>query len=270
MRKWLRLAVSIGVDLLTGGHQAKKYNKDLSKYTFKERADYYRWKIRRVNKRGFHAQFIIKGDEKLPKGQCLFVGNHTSNADPILMLAILYRPLTFLAKKEIKKFPIIGQIVTSLEGSYLDREDLRSEIKTVKHAIETLENNKDVSFLAYPEGTRSHGPDFKVATFHSGTFKIATRLSLPVVPVVMYNCERIFDQHYHYHRYPVQVTFLDPIYEEEYSNWTTAELASYCQKEVEEELVKQKERDRELVKTVNNYSDKKTDKVLLNKSNKKY
>ena len=213
--------------------------------------------------RRLRCSYIIQGKENLPEGQGFFVANHVSLIDPIIVYAVSDRPLAFVAKKQIRKIPLFGKACLAMKCEFLDREDLRSEIKTFHAVDEKLAQYPELSYFVFPEGTRSVGPEFPLAKFHAGTFKIAVRRALPIVPMAMWLSERCLDHRYHYHHYPIQITYLKPILPETYQTMTNAEIAALAQSEIDEELKRMKEKDRELVKSLNHYSDKKTDKVLF-------
>ena len=88
--------------------------------------------------------------------------------------------------------------------------------------------------------------------------------------MVRYFPERVFNQHYHYHKYPIQVRYLKPIYPEEYNERTNQEIAQKVHDETLAALEERKKKDSRLVKELNGYSDKKLNKVLhYNKVTKK-
>lgn len=268
MLKWIRLVAQCLGDLISINHWAKKYTKE-DKAPLTERHDKMAELCNRANKHGLHCEFLIEGKENIPSGQCLFVANHFSMMDPIIMLAVSDRPLSYLAKAQIKHYPVIKWIITASKGEFLDREDLRSEIKNVQNACKLIQSDNSVSFMVFPEGTRAVGPNFEVGPFHAGTFKVATRNELPVVPISVYLTERIIDQRYHYKKYPMQIIFHKPIMPDEYENLTTTELANKARDVVVEGVNLEKSKDRQLVKDLNHYSDKKVDKVLLKKGKNK-
>jgi 1-acyl-sn-glycerol-3-phosphate acyltransferase len=268
MRKWIRLGVQLLPLFISSYHTYHRMAKKPEEYTPQENYAFLRPLAQKTAKR-MRCEFIIKGEENLPKGQIFLVGNHVSLTDPIVCYAISDRPIAFVSKKEVVKFPFFGKLCTAMKCEYLDREDLRSEIKTFKAIDAKLQKYPDLSFYVFPEGTRSKGPDFKLAPFHAGTFKIPVRRNLPIVPMAIWLSERCLDQKFHYKKYPIQVTYLKPILPEDYQHMTNAEIAALAQSEIEEELLKMKDNDREFVKTLNHYSDKKTDKVLMHKKFKK-
>ncbi len=270
MIKWIRLVLTGGPSLVIGSHRCKKFNKNKEKYPIKERCEYANRLARKICRKCFKAEFIFEGKEYLDQvpGQVLFVSNHVSNADPILFLGFSDRPISFLGKKQILKMPFIGNILSSIDGAFIDREDLRSEIKVFHEIQNLLSKEKDLSYVVFPEGTRSKGPEFKMADFKGGSFKIATRLDLPIIPVATWLNERTLDQHYHFHKYPIQVTFCKPILPEEYEKMTTGQIAKIAEDRVKEALAVQKEKDLSLIMKLNHYSEKKAKKVQYSKNKK--
>lgn len=270
MIKWLRLGLTGGPSLILGSHHCKKFNRNKDKYPIAQRCSYASNLARKICRKCFRAEFIIQGEENLKSvpGQILMVSNHVSVADPILFLGFADRPISFLGKNQILKMPFIGNILSSIDGSFIDREDLRSEIKVFHEIQKLLTREKDLSYVVFPEGTRSKGPDFPMADFKGGTFKIATRLNLPILPVATWLNERTLDQHYHYKKYPIQVTFCKPILPDEYDKMTTGQIAKIAEDRIKEALQSLKEKDLSYVMKLNGYSEKKARKVQYSKNTK--
>jgi 1-acyl-sn-glycerol-3-phosphate acyltransferase len=270
MLKWIRLVFTGGPSLIIGSHHCKKFNRHKEKYPIEERCGYANRLAKKICRKCFRAEFIMKGEEYLKQvpGQALIVSNHVSNADPILFLGFADRPISFLGKQQILKMPFVGNILSSIDGSFIDREDLRSEIKVFHEIQNLLSREKNLSYVVFPEGTRSKGPEFKMADFKGGTFKIATRLNLPIIPVATWLNERTLDQHYHYHKYPIQITYCKPILPEEYEHMTTGQIAKIAEDRVKEALVEMKQKDLELVMKLNHYSEKKARKVQYSSNTK--
>lgn len=269
MIKWIRLGVVAIGDLIILRHHALKVMNDDS-VSITDRMAYYSHRFHRMCRNLLKSEIYVEGKENIPKGQTLIVCNHCSYMDPVYNMNDSERGLSFLSKKEIRDFPFIGDICASLKSTFIDREDLRSEIKAIANIVKTLQENPDSSIVAYPEGTRAHYPDYSLGEFHSGTFKIATKLNIPIVLLAMYNTGKVFDQHYHYHKYPIQMIYAKPIMPEEYKDMTTKEIADLAHQRIEEALEIEKSRDRDLVKKLNKYSERKMNKVYyINKPVKK-
>lgn len=262
MRKMARIVFFGLPSLIAHFPKVDKYSKHPEKYDLMDRFHQVRKLVNKLNKSSFHIDFVIHGEENIPAGQCLFVGNHASLFDPVAMVMLIDRPVGFLCKKEVLKMPLASQVAKALDSTFIDREDLRSEILAIASLEKKMEKDKRLSYVIFPEGTRSKGPDFHLLPFHPGSFKVATRLSIPVVPFSFYLSDRILSQHYHYHRYPLQVSFGKPILPEEFADMDTKDIAALARERILDLQAPQREKDRDLVQKLNGYSDKKLDKVL--------
>lgn len=265
----MRMILSAGGGVAAAWPTCKKYYKDVEKYSDEEKHAFYTKFFTKLNKRAFHIHYVVEGRENVPDGQCLFVINHTAMADPVFFYLTMDRPLAFLAKKEAFNMPFVGKIAYSMGSEFIDRGNLREELKSFRKIDERLKERPSLSFAAFPEGTRSLGPVHEVAEFHPGTFKIATRRNFPIVPVAMWLPGRILDQTYHFKKYPIQVRFLKAVMPEEYENMTNQEIANITRDRICTALEELKARDYDLVKALNGYSDKKMKKVQYSAPAKK-
>ena len=132
----------------------------------------------------------VTGLEKLPQnGRFLLVGNHRSNYDPIVQLAIMRKyKLAFISKPENFKIPLVGRILRRCCFLPIDRENPRNAITTI-HAAARLMEDDQVSVGVYPEGTRSRTGE--LLPFHGGVLKIAQQAHVPVVVAAIQGTEGI-------------------------------------------------------------------------------
>ena len=135
-----------------------------------------------------------KGLEYLPEDgdAVVFAANHRSLFDAILFYRVMKGRTGNLAKKELKKTPIIGWWIESIYGVLLDRKDHRQGMECVLKCIDYLKQG--VSMLVFPEGHRSH-VEGELLMFHRGTFKIATKPGVRIIPVAFSGTGAIFDDH---------------------------------------------------------------------------
>ena len=59
----------------------------------------------------------------------LIVANHISDFDPLIFIAAAKRPLTFVAKIESEKYPLVGRVIKVIDGKFMDRGDLKQSLK---------------------------------------------------------------------------------------------------------------------------------------------
>lgn len=122
-----------------------------------------------------------EGLENIPEGSgYLFVSNHRSNADPILIG--VQNPETqfcFLAKQELFSDGLIGWLLRKLGAVAVDRG--AGDLTALEEIEFRLQNGQNA--LIFPEGTRSK--DGKLGHFKTGAALIASQTGVPVVPVAI-------------------------------------------------------------------------------------
>jgi len=124
----------------------------------------------------------VKGEENIPKDQTvLFVGNHQSNFDIPILLHYIEGNIGFIAKKELKKMPVISKWMAALDCVFMDRDNMRKSAIAINQGIKFLKAGR--SMVVFPEGTRSR--DGQPLEFKQGALKLATKSGVPVVPVTI-------------------------------------------------------------------------------------
>ncbi len=126
---------------------------------------------------GIHVH--VEGLENIPEGVCIFASNHASNLDPVALTPNIPRRISLLAKKEVFKIPVLSKAIRLAKLIPVDRGDSEAAAESVDLAIKYLKEG--LSFCVYPEGTRSR--DGRLLPFKRGTFVMALRAGVPVVPV---------------------------------------------------------------------------------------
>ena len=88
-----------------------------------------------------------------------------------------------IAKKEVKKYPIFGDLLTEAGTIFIDNTNREKAIKGLKPAVKSLK--KGNSILIFPEGTRSF--DKTLGPFKKGAFHMAMQSKVPLIPIVIKN-----------------------------------------------------------------------------------
>ncbi|MCL5891781.1 MAG: 1-acyl-sn-glycerol-3-phosphate acyltransferase [Deltaproteobacteria bacterium] len=125
----------------------------------------------------------ITGSENLsPENSYIITSNHQSYFDIFVLLAYLNIKFGFIAKKSLFNIPFLGWSMKRLGYISIDRENLRSALKSVKKSTELLKNK--TSILIFPEGTRSS--DGNLSSFKKGGFNMFLKQgNMTVLPVVI-------------------------------------------------------------------------------------
>jgi putative phosphoserine phosphatase/1-acylglycerol-3-phosphate O-acyltransferase len=126
----------------------------------------------------------VEGEEHLwSQRPAVFIFNHQSGLDAILMLKLLRRDLTGVAKKEIRNNPIFGPLFSAAGVVFVDRSHTTKAIDALRPAVEALRQGRSLAIS--PEGTRS--TTVRLGLFKKGAFHMAMQAGVPVVPVVFRN-----------------------------------------------------------------------------------
>lgn len=133
----------------------------------------------------------IEGIEHLPRsGAFIVVANHCSNLDPLMMGWAtgnqIGRVVHFMAKIEMRRWPIIGWLATQ-SGVYFVRRGERDRAAQ-RFSLDTLAAGKPIAI--FPEGTRSRDGHLKEGK--PGAALIGMRSGAPIVPAGISGTQHLF------------------------------------------------------------------------------
>ena len=97
----------------------------------------------------------VAGDLAAHRGNVLVVANHVSWLDIFVLNA--HRPVRFVAKAEIAKWPVVSQLVRGAGTVFIERER-RRDTHRVNHQVARVLAAGDV-VAVFPEGTTTDGTD---------------------------------------------------------------------------------------------------------------
>lgn len=139
----------------------------------------------------FEITFHIEGQENIPEtGACVFISNHQGYADIIAILKMMDgKQVGFIAKDSLEKVPYFGKWIKAIRGVFIKRGDAREALKSIQAGVQTLKDG--FSLVIFPEGTRSQSAE--MGTFKPGSFKLATKAKVPVVPVALNGTRHLFE-----------------------------------------------------------------------------
>lgn len=131
------------------------------------------------------APLTVEGLEKVDQSQPgLFVANHQSYLDPLILAVRLSRPVSYVARDTLFKIPLIGWVLRNTYVTPISRSAARAA--TIRAAVSRLEQGFIVGI--FPEGTRSEG---EVKDFRPGVAAILRRSDVPVYPVGVAGADRV-------------------------------------------------------------------------------
>jgi len=180
-------------------------------------------------------KITVIGKENILDEAALYVGNHRSFFDILLMYIQCERLTGFVAKDSIGKIPSLRVWMRYLYCLFLDRKDIKKGMQTILKAIEYIKQG--ISICIFPEGTRNTGEELSMLPFKEGSFKIALKAGCPIVPVSINNSADIFENHIpKLRKTHVIMEYGKPIYPKDLSKEEQKVIGATCQKIIQETI----------------------------------
>jgi len=156
-------------------------------------ATYFRWRV--------------YNPERVPlEGPVILASNHASFLDPPLVGAGIKRPINYLARESLFRFPVVGWVLRKWNSVPVDREG--GGAKGLKAILDRLLEGGAI--ILFPEGTRTRTGELQPA--RSGIGLTVIKSSAPVVPVRVFGTYQAFNRHMKFPRpHRVEVKYGKPL-----------------------------------------------------------
>lgn len=123
-----------------------------------------------------------------PDKSYMFIANHTSMADIMLMLVTVKNPFVFVGKAELAKIPLFG-FFYKRTCILVDRSSAKSRQAVFLRAQKRLKQG--ASICIFPEGLVPE-EDVLLAEFKDGAFRLAINHQIPIVPITFADNKKRF------------------------------------------------------------------------------
>jgi 1-acyl-sn-glycerol-3-phosphate acyltransferase len=179
------------------------------------------------------------GMENVPgDGGMIFAANHLSHADPLATAHFVYdagRWPQFLGKASLFKIPVLGWLIRKV-GQIPVHRGTADAAKAVEDAIAAVKDG--CCIIIYPEGTTTREPDLWPMRGKTGVARLALATQAPVIPLLTWGTQRIFDPRTHrlrvWPRTPVTLVAGPPI---DMSRWAGAAPTLQTLQEITETIM---------------------------------
>jgi lyso-ornithine lipid O-acyltransferase len=121
----------------------------------------------------------IKPSGNIVNGNYLYIANHRSYFDPVLVA--FYVPILAVAKAEVRSWPLLGYGTQVTGTIYVERENKESRSDSLRNIRQALKDGFPV--MIFPEGTSSD--EKQTLPFRRGSFKVASEEGISVVPITI-------------------------------------------------------------------------------------
>ena len=174
----------------------------------------------------FWLRYRARGIEKVPQsGGALFLINHQSFLDPLLVGLPLQRPVSYLARDTLFPVPFVGWVLRNTYVMPINRDS--ASTASIREAVKRMSHGFLVGI--FPEGTRT--ADGSVGEFKPGFVSLIRRGKVPVYPIGIAGAHEAFPRK-QFFLLPrkVYVVFGDP--------FSSEEIERLSKKGFEDQLVK--------------------------------
>jgi 1-acyl-sn-glycerol-3-phosphate acyltransferase len=137
---------------------------------------------------GFYYKIERSQELELHKNY-MFIANHTSMVDIMLMLAVINKPFVFVGKKELSKIPLFG-FFYKRTCILVDRKSAKSKHSVFERAQNRIQQG--LSICIFPEGGVPNDESILLDSFKDGAFRLAIEHQLPLVPIAFADNKKRF------------------------------------------------------------------------------
>jgi 1-acyl-sn-glycerol-3-phosphate acyltransferase len=130
---------------------------------------------------------VIGRENALLNKPQIFMANHQSDFDILIVLAHIPGQFRWIVKKELFKIPVFGKAMKSAGYIEIDRQNHEKAMKSIEEAAQKIREGKSV--MTFPEGTRSK--DGTIQPFKQGMFHLAIQAGVPIVPISIIGAHKI-------------------------------------------------------------------------------
>ncbi len=129
-----------------------------------------------------NTRVTVMGAENVLTGKPqIFMANHQSDFDILIVLGFVPGQFRWIAKKELFKIPVFSMAMRNAGYIEIDRQQHEKALKSIDIAAQKVRDGKSV--MTFPEGTRSK--DGKIKPFKQGMFHLAIKAGVPIVPITI-------------------------------------------------------------------------------------
>ncbi|KAF2732626.1 1-acylglycerol-3-phosphate O [Polyplosphaeria fusca] len=123
------------------------------------------------------------GQDALLTRPAVFVGNHQTELDVLMLGCVFPQYCSVTAKKSLKWLPFLGWFMALSKTVFIDRANRTSARAAFDGAANTMRTDRQSVYI-FPEGTRSYASSPELLPFKKGAFHLAIQAQVPIVPIV--------------------------------------------------------------------------------------
>ena len=170
-----------------------------------------------------------KGIENIPKGPCVFFGNHKSLIDFFVAYRSTKEVITFVAKKEILDSKFVNRYINAIDCVCIDRANDRAAAESLIKVIKSIKSGNKA--FIFPEGQRTDKTTNNMLKGRAGSYKMPLKAKVPIVPVSIRN-NHLVSKRVPWKRTKVEIIYHEAISYENYKDLNTNQIEEMVRKVV--------------------------------------
>ena len=140
------------------------------------------------------------------------------------------RVLSFVMDKQKSHTMLVREFVDLVQAKRLEKDNPRQGLTIINEVAKDVKNGK--RYVLFPEGGYKFNNKNKVQDFKAGSFKIALKSHVPIIPIALIDSYKVFNS-FHFGPVTTQVHYLKPI---EYKDMKTKDIAALVKERIEEKI----------------------------------
>lgn len=205
-------------------------------YSEEKRYSLVRHVIELMNKTG-RIHTISSGENNLPEDSgYIMYPNHQGKYDVLGIINTHDKPCSFVMDKKKSYTVLVREFVDLVGGRRLEINNPRQGMKIISQVAESVKEGQAV--IIFPEGGYKNNNRNILTDFKPGSFKIALKSKVPIVPVALIDSYKVFNA-ISFGKIKTYVHYLEPIYYDEYKGMKTREIALEVKRRIEQKIAEE-------------------------------
>ncbi len=212
----------------------RKMTSNPDKYSEEEKYAYFK-KLVRYLKTTTKIHTKCYGEENLPKeGGYVMFPNHQGKYDALGVIYCHKEPCTFVMDKAKSYSFLVKEMIELIDGKRLEIDNVRQNMTLIMEIAKEVEQGR--KFILFSEGGYDKNGN-NVQEFKPGSFKCATMVKAPIVPVALIDSYLPFNSSYNpFKKVVTKVIFCKPLYYDDYKDMKTPEIADVVKNTIVEAM----------------------------------
>ena len=139
----------------------------------------------------------------------------------------------FVMDKQKLHTMLVREFVDLVQAKRLEKDNPRQGLTIINEVAKDVKNGK--RYVLFPEGGYKFNNKNKVQDFKAGSFKIALKSHVPIIPIALIDSYKVFNS-FHFGPVTTQVHYLKPIEYDEYKDMKTRDIATLVKERIDEKI----------------------------------